>query len=314
MNAEVRALRVSAVASLLVGIVALFFSALAVSQAILLDGMFNLIYFVMSLFSLRVTSLLQRPDDARFPFGYAYFEPLMNLSKGLLVLGVGTIALINAVVTIAEGGSEIEPGPAVGYALFATAVGWIAVLVLAYYSKKTPSPLLAADVKNWVMNAALSTVVVLTFASVFLLRNTSYAYLVPYIDPGLVALLILLVFPMPLRIVRSNLMELINAAPDVETVARVETAVLEATRPLEPANTVVRVLRVGRQLYALVHVVLDMDASVLEVSDLDSARARMVGELRAGVPGLAVDFVFTTDVAWASPAPGDTVTPPAPLP
>ena len=42
----------------------------------------------------------------------------------------------------------------------------------------------------------------------------------------------------------------------------------------------------------------------LEVSDLDAARDRMRNELTERVPGLAVDFIFTTDEKWAwSPQP-----------
>ena len=45
------------------------------------------------LFTLRVARLLARPDDERYPFGYLFFEPLINTVKGLLILGVSAFAL-----------------------------------------------------------------------------------------------------------------------------------------------------------------------------------------------------------------------------
>ena len=41
-------------------------------------------------------ALLARPDDERYPFGYLFFEPLINTVKGLLILGVSLFALVDA--------------------------------------------------------------------------------------------------------------------------------------------------------------------------------------------------------------------------
>ena len=78
----------SAVANLLIAGVGLVVSALSSSQAILLDGVFNLTYFAAGLFTLKVARLVARGDDERFPYSYAFFEPLVNGLKGVLVLGI----------------------------------------------------------------------------------------------------------------------------------------------------------------------------------------------------------------------------------
>jgi Co/Zn/Cd efflux system component len=100
------------------------------SQAILLDGLFNACYFVTALFTLRVALLLKRPDDVQFPFGYLYFELLINAVKGLLILGVALFALIDAALTILAGGREVAAGGAIGYAAFATALCLAMALLL----------------------------------------------------------------------------------------------------------------------------------------------------------------------------------------
>ena len=78
------------------------------SQAILLDGLFNIAYLAAGLFTIRVAALLAGGDDERFPFGYGFFEPLVNGIKGLLVLGVTVMALYGAVQALFTGGREIE--------------------------------------------------------------------------------------------------------------------------------------------------------------------------------------------------------------
>ena len=88
LEAERRFLVISAGGNLLLGCLGITFAVASSSQAILLDGVFNLSYFVTGLFTIRVASLVVGGDDERFPHGYAFFESLVNGVKGMLVLGV----------------------------------------------------------------------------------------------------------------------------------------------------------------------------------------------------------------------------------
>ena len=80
------------------------------SESILLDGIFNWISFVMALVSLKVASLIERPGDEEFPFGYAAFEPAVNTVKAFLVLGVSVFALQFARLLFAHIGKHHELG------------------------------------------------------------------------------------------------------------------------------------------------------------------------------------------------------------
>ncbi len=75
---ERRLLLVGTLFNAVIGCVGLYFFAVASSQAILLDGLFNLTYFITGLFTLKVARMVKQGDDAEFPFGYAAFEPLVN--------------------------------------------------------------------------------------------------------------------------------------------------------------------------------------------------------------------------------------------
>ncbi len=61
------------------------FGLIAPSEAILLDGFFNVISVLMAGVSLWVSWLLKQPESEDFQFGYALFEPLVNLGKDLLI-------------------------------------------------------------------------------------------------------------------------------------------------------------------------------------------------------------------------------------
>ena len=68
---ERRVLLISATRNLVIGIVGILFAVFSHSQAILLDGLFNLTYFASGLFTLKVAKMVLQGDDERFPMGYA---------------------------------------------------------------------------------------------------------------------------------------------------------------------------------------------------------------------------------------------------
>ena len=78
---EARALRLSLAAYLFMAILGIAFAVLTRSSAILLDGSFNFISLVIALIAMRVSRLqdIQRSDN--FHFGYAQFEPLLNIGR-----------------------------------------------------------------------------------------------------------------------------------------------------------------------------------------------------------------------------------------
>lgn len=121
MKTESSTLAFSAFMALLIGCAGITATLASNSQAILLDGLFNLIYFSVALVTIKVSKLASRPDSESYPFGYSYFESLVNLCKGLLILGVSIFALVDAIAALLTGGREISAGLAVIYALFATA-------------------------------------------------------------------------------------------------------------------------------------------------------------------------------------------------
>ena len=145
MSDERRVLRLSAVACLGIGIVGGTFAWLTGSEAILLDGAFNLTYFAMGLLTLKVVDWVERGDDESFPFGYGYFEPLVNGMKSLLVGGVSAMALFSAVTALFSGGRSIAVGWAVVYGAVASALCWTLAFVTGRARRRMESPMVGAD-------------------------------------------------------------------------------------------------------------------------------------------------------------------------
>ena len=131
MSAELekQALLISIAGYLLLGALAVFFALKSQSEAIMLDGFFNFVSFVMSLITLKVSQLLTSPYDKKFQYGFMPFEPFVNVVKGLIILVVCGFALISSVDALIDGGRELSPGMAVIYSLVAT-TGCIVVFLI----------------------------------------------------------------------------------------------------------------------------------------------------------------------------------------
>lgn len=62
-----------------------------------------------------------QPDDDFYHFGYAAFEPMLNLTKGLLIAFVTLFALVSAAMVVFHGGRNVRAGWATLYAVVAAA-------------------------------------------------------------------------------------------------------------------------------------------------------------------------------------------------
>lgn len=304
MKTERGVLIVSALMSLLVGAVAVTAASLTQSKAILLDGLFNLVYFLVALITVRISALATQPDDRKFPFGYAYFESLINAGKGLLILGVALFALGDAVIALLSGGRTIVAGPAIVYALFATLACSGTAWLLFRSRRHNDTPLMRADSENWLVNALISSAVLLTFCTIPLARWLGWHDIVPYVDSVLVIAVVLLCLSVPIKMARGAIRELLNRAPPRAVRQPVQAAIQTALADLPVRQLQIRMVRPGRQLYVMIHVVLPEDYPLINLAALDAIRARLRAAISAVHPNQVTDTVFTADPAWAEPCDG----------
>ena len=300
-RSEHRVLLASASGNLVIGVVGIIFAVFSSSQAIMLDGLFNFTYFVTGLFTLKVARMVLQGDDERFPMGYAFFEPLINGLKGVLVLGVSIMALVGAIQALLSGGRTIGAGAAILYGIFATTACWTLALVTRRGAKKTGSPLALADAENWLVNGAISSAVLLAFVCIILIEHSSLDYIVPYIDPSLVLVVVLISISVPVRMAGQALMELLNRAPSPEIVQQVEDIVKKCTAGLPVQSHFVRVIQPGRTRMVLAHLVLPTDFKVEGLPALDALRTETLRELKTAHLATVLDMVFTSDPAWGEP-------------
>jgi cation diffusion facilitator family transporter len=296
-GAERRALLASTIGCLVIGCVGIAFAALAHSQAILLDGAFNLTYFVTGIFTLKVARLVRQGDDERFPYGYGFFEPLINGVKGFLVLGVSLMAFFDALAVLFEGGRHIEVGVAVWYGAFAVVACSILAAITYRGAKRTGSPLVQVDAKNWIVNGAISGAVLVSFIVAWWLQRNGQDNAALYVDPLLVVTVVAVSISVPARMAWQAIMELLNRTPSQAIADEVKAIVEAQLKDLPVRRLWVRVIQPGRSRMVGVHVQLPGDHA-LTPAQLDRVRAKTALALRERYQPITLDMIFIGDAYW----------------
>lgn len=275
------------------------FAASSESEAILLDGFFSLVAFVLSLLTIRVAGLVQGPADEWFHFGYAAFEPMLNTVKGLLLLGICGFSLVSAINALMHGGRNLNPGWALVYSVVAASGAGLLAVVQKRVAKTTGSPLLAVDVQNWKIDALLSAGVGVAFLAAFLLRESQWSGLLPYVDPTLVILLVAIMIRDPIKIVVEGVGELLAVSPEdsIQLQVRDEFARQVEEYPISSFN--LRMLKAGRTHYLLAHVVVEPDSRIDDIREQDALRKQITSNLQKQQPPWEVDVVFVADESLA---------------
>ena len=295
---ERRALIVSIIGALIMAALGIGFSLLTQSNAILLDGIFSLIGFAAGLVALRVSRLVHQPDDTHYQFGYGGFEPLFNLLKGVVIGFIGVFAFTDAVNAILSGGRPIQAGIALVYAVLVGIACFIVAIYLRAMAKKTQSPLVELDAKNWIIDGLLTVAVLIAFVATILIQKSEYAWMAVYADPAIVAVLVILTLPVPYVTIRDNIKQLLLAAPDQQMQIKVNQLLAQELESIPKEDYLVRMTQVGRFLYMQIYLLFTPQNVVNDVSSHDAIRQRLSDLLIAEFPNASVDVVFTLQRKW----------------
>ena len=297
---EERALRSSLFTYFFMSVLGLGFAIWTGSNAILLDGVFNVVSFIIGLIAIRVARLQSVAASPDFHFGHGHFEPLLNTVRMLMILALAAFALGKAVVALFHGGVPVQAGFGIIYGAIASA-GCVSIgLLLRSMSRRCLSPLVEVDAKTWLLNAAVSLAAGLAFLCAFLMEGTAWSHLVPYVDPVLVIVMLAAMIRDPISSLRENIREVLWRAPDLAVQEDVSRRVHGALGSLPTREVILRMVKVGRTFYLMAHLVLPGKERVGRIADLDAIRQAVTDALGDCEPRLVVEVIFTGDRHWAT--------------
>ena len=307
LSDEAGVLRASIAATVLFSLLGICFGIISGSFSIVFDGVYSLVDACMSLLSLVVARLIaaaaaikpvSKKLQERFSMGLWHLEPMVLCLNGTLLVSVATYALFNAVGSILDGGRELE----FGWAILYTLVTLIACVVMASVEKnaneKINSDFVALDIKGWIMAGAITAALLLAFIFGYLVQGTSLEWVSPYIDPVILAVVCVVIIPLPISTIRQALADIFLVTP-----ADLKEHVDEVAKAFKEKHGLLSyrayVAQMGRCREIEIYFIVPPDAPSRTIQEWDALREE-VGEMIGDKgPDRWLTVVFTGDPEWA---------------
>ncbi len=296
---EHRALQLSLMATILMAIMGIGFGLYLNAKSILLDGFFSFLSMGMTGLSLFTSYLIQRPEDRRFQFGYAHFEPLLNSINGIVILVLCLVSLAQGVQGLLSGGNELVFEKTLYYAVPVTLLCGAMWIYESWVASRINSELVRVDSKEWLVDAILSSTLTMGFVIGIYLQATMYSDYTRYVDSLLVILLSTVAVIIPLRVLRKNIREvLLVAPPEIEQTVR--SIVRRELAPYHVRMIGTHMAKIGRRYDIEINILLD-EVSVLydaPLERLDEVRYQLSRALNLDPEEHWISISFTQDEEW----------------
>ncbi|MBF8754553.1 MULTISPECIES: cation diffusion facilitator family transporter [Pseudomonas] len=307
LTSEQGVLRLSIAVTLFIAVIGIAFGLASGSFSIVFDGVYSLVDASMSGLSLVVVKLItsharaermSRKLRERFTMGFWHLEPMVLALNGILLTGVALYALINAASSLLEGGRDLEFGVALVYAVVTVSACLAIAIAEARANRKIGSDFVRMDVKGWVMSASITAALLVAFCVGYLVQGTQWAWISPYIDPAVLALVCLVIIPLPMSVVRQALSEMFLVTPSdlkqhVDDVAQTFVAQhgLQSYRAY--------VAKVGRSREIELYFIVPATMAARTIAEWDALRDEIGNAIGGEGPDRWLTVVFTGDPEWA---------------
>ena len=307
MRTEQSVLRLSIAVTLALAGLGILFGLLSGSYAIVFDGVYALIDAVMTILALLVSNLIEASTRdggsksrliAQFTMGFWHLEPMVLGLNGVLLIGAAIYALINAIGSLLTGGRELAFDQAIIYAVLIT----LAAIGMAIFDIKAnrtiKSNFVALDAKAWMMSAALTADLLVAFIFGYMIQGTSLKWMSPYIDPAALAIVCLIVIPIPIGTVRQALADALLVTPP-DLMQHVEAIARQIVQRYQFLSYRAYVARVGRGRQIELYFIVPAGLPPKRLEEWDKIRDEIGDAIGNDTPDRWLSIVFTTDLEWA---------------
>ena len=307
MRTEQSVLRISIAVTFVLAGFGILFGLMSGSFAIIFDGVYSLTDASMTIVALLVSNLIASSTAggsdksklvARFTMGFWHLEPMVLGMNGAMLMGAAIYALINAVYSFMTGGRHLVFDQAIIYA----AVTLIVTIAMAIFDRRANrtirSEFLALDAKAWLMTAGLTAALLVAFVFGFLVQGTELEWVSPYIDPTVLALVCLVVIPVPVGTVKQALADILLVTPS-DLKRHVDKIAQEVVRRYGFVSYRAYVARVGRGRQIELYFIAPTDWPPKRLEEWDRIRDEIGEAVGDEGPDRWLTIVFTTDPEWA---------------
>jgi predicted Co/Zn/Cd cation transporter (cation efflux family) len=307
VTTEQSVLRISIIVTFVLAAAGIVFGLLSGSYAIVFDGVYALTDAIMTIVALIVSNLIVSSATntassdrfaKHFTMGFWHLEPMVLGLNGILLTGAAIYALINAIGSIMAGGRHLSFDQAIIYAVLTMIIAFAMATYAQRMNKSLKSNFIALDAKAWVMTGGLSAALLVAFIFGFFIQGTTLQWMSPYVDPVALALVCIIVIPIPAGTIKQAFADILLMTPaDLrEHVDRVATDVVERYN-FESYRSYVA--RVGRGKQIELYFIVPKDGPTKKLEEWDHIRDEIGEAIGDESPDRWLTIAFTTDPEWA---------------
>lgn len=307
MTDERGVLRTSIAATLVISLLGIVFGLASGSFSIVFDGVYSLFDASMSGLSLIVASLITRHATSnrlpailrdRFTMGFWHLEPMVLAFDGMLLSGIAIYAFINAIGSLLEGGRALEFDLAIVYAAVTVVACAAMAVVQIRANRRIRSDFVTLDIKGWVMSAGITAALLVAFCLGYAVEGTPWQGISPYIDPAVLAVISLVIAPLPISTVRQALSDMFLVTP-ADLKQHVDEVAQAAVRQHGFSAYYAYVAKVGRSRVIELYFIVPPDMPARTIAAWDGLRDEIGTAIGGEGPDRWLTIVFTGDPEWA---------------
>ena len=264
LQTEKRILQLSVFADVCFVAAELLFAFASHSQSVLMDAAYDGAEMLMMAAAVCLTPLFYRPMSEKYPFGYAQVESVFTAVKSAMMLSVMAGLTVNVIQTMLSGGAHVAYG---AVSMFQLLLGLVSLCILGVMyvgARKVASPILQTEWMAWRLDVLYSMGMAAAFFGAKVLKDTSLAWMAPYVDQVVALLVVAFALPGAAKMFFCAVKDIFLFAPDEKILEQVK----EICEPLLQAYgfepVFYDVTRTGRRMWISVYFHMEGDVLSLD--------------------------------------------------
>ena len=222
---ERKAICFSLIAGIILLVIGIIMAIKTDSKAMLADALYDSIDIIIVILTLFLVKLYHAPVSEKKPFGFSQLESFFLLIKTFMILALNVSIIINAVISIINGGKEIDV-ITVSLFQFILFIGNLIVwLIIRNINKKINSPTVKAEVVAWKFDMIYSFGMAFAFFVIQALKETNFKSIIPYFDQVVVIISSIIMLPEVFKVLKENITSVLLFAPNKDLTDEIKSII-----------------------------------------------------------------------------------------
>ncbi len=286
---EKRAICFSLIAGIILLIVGIMMAIKTDSKAMLADALYDSIDIIIVILTLFLIKLYHTPISEKKPFGFSQLESFFLLIKTFMILALNVSIIINAIISIINGGKEIDV-ITVSLFQFILFIGNLIIwLIIRSSNKKINSPTIKAEVVAWKFDMIYSLGMAFAFFVIQTLKETNFKSIIPYFDQVVVIISSIIMLPELYKVLKENITSVLLFAPNKDLTDEIKNIIEKHLLNTNMRTLHYDIVKTGRKIWISIY--FRNSDNIVDIMQLKEITMRCSKELNEKIGNIYFELV-----------------------